>query len=93
MNQLDTNRFRMRVGERGSGITLACGSGAAAVGVAAHRAGLSGRVSDIVMDGGTVTIDWQDDGTDSGRVIMQGPVAYVCRGQLSDELDQCLRAV
>ncbi|WP_295795911.1 diaminopimelate epimerase [uncultured Microbacterium sp.] len=85
--------LRMRVWERGCGITLACGSGASAVGVAAYRAGLSGRVSDIVMDGGMVTIDWQDDGTDSGRVIMQGPVAYVCQGHLSDELDQCLRAV
>ena len=93
VHQLGTNRFRMRVWERGGGITLACGSGASAVGVAAHRAGLSGRVNDIVMDGGTVTIDWQDDGTDTGRVIMQGPVAYVCRGQLSDELEQRLRAV
>jgi diaminopimelate epimerase len=93
VHKLGTNRFRMRVWERGGGITLACGSGASAVGVAANRAGLSGRVNDIVMDGGMVTIDWQDDGTESGRVIMQGPVAYVCRGQLSDELDHCLRAV
>jgi diaminopimelate epimerase len=92
-HQLGTNRFRMRVWERGGGITMACGSGASAVGVAAHRAGLSGRVNDIVMDGGMVTINWQDDGTGSGRVIMQGPVAYVCRGELSYELDHCLRAV
>ena len=93
VHQLGTNCFRMRVWERGGGITLACGSGASAVGVAAYRAGLSGRVNDIVMDGGMVTIDWQDDGTESGRVIMQGPVTYVCRGQLSVELDHCLRAV
>ena len=93
VHQLGKNRFRMRVWERGCGITLACGSGASAVGVAAYRAGLSERVNDIVMDGGVVTIDWQDDGTDSGRVIMQGPVAYVCQGYLSDELDQSLRAV
>ena len=93
VHQLGTNRFRMRVWERGGGITLACGSGAAAGGVAAYRAGLSGRVNDIVMDGGMVTIDWQDDGTEAGRVIMQGPVAYVCRGELSYELDHCLRAV
>ena len=79
--------------KRGGGITLACGSGASAVGVAAQRAGLSGRVNEIVMDGGKVIIDWQDDGTESGRVIMQGPVADVFRGQLSDALDQCLRAV
>jgi len=93
VHQLGTNRFRMRVWERGGGITLACGSGASAVGVAAHRAGLSERINDIVMDGGLVTIDWQDDGTESGRVIMQGPVSYVCCGHLSDELDQWLRAV
>ena len=93
VHQLGENCFRMRVWERGGGITLACGSGASAVGVAVHRAGLSGRVNDIAMDGGVVTIDWQDDGTESGRVIMQGPVAYVCRGQLSHELDHCLRAV
>lgn len=93
VHQLGANRFRMRVWERGVGMTLACGSGASAVGVAAHRGGLSGRVNEIVMDGGMVTIDWQDNGSDSGRVIMQGPVAYVCRGQLSEALDQCLRAV
>ena len=93
VHQLGENCFRMRVWERGEGITLACGSGASAVGVAVHRAGLSGRVNDIAMDGGVVTIDWQDDGTESGREIMQGPVAYVCCGQLSDELDHCLKAV
>jgi len=93
VHQLGENRFRMRVWERGCGITLACGSGASAVGVAVYRAGLSGRVNDIVMDGGIVTIDWQNDGTDTGRVIMQGPVACVYRGHLSDALDQCLRAV
>ena len=92
VHRLGANRFRMRVWERGCGITLACGSGASAVGVAAHRSGLSGRVNDIVMDGGTVTIDWQDDGSESGRVIMKGPVAYVCRGQLSTTLEKSLRA-
>ena len=91
-HHLGANRFRMRVWERGCGITLACGSGASAVGVAAHRSGLSGRVNDIVMDGGMVTIDWQDDGSESGRVIMKGPVAYVCHGQLSTTLDKSLRA-
>jgi diaminopimelate epimerase len=85
VHKLAENRFRMRVWERGGGITLACGSGASAVGVAAHRAGLSGRVNEIVMDGGMVTIDWQDDGSAYGRVVMRGPVAYVCRGQLSDD--------
>lgn len=91
VHQLGANRFRMRVWERGGGMTLACGSGASAVGVAACRAGLSGRLNDIVMDGGAVTIDWQDDGTQAGRVVMQGPVAYVCRGQLNDDLEHGLQ--
>ena len=92
VHQLGANRFRMRVWERGGGLTLACGSGASAVGVAAYRAGLSGRVNEIVMDGGMVVIDWQDDGTPSGRVVMQGPVAYVCRGTLADELSFAVKA-
>ena len=39
-----------------------------------------------------VVIDWQDDGTPSGRVVMQGPVAYVCRGTLADELSLAVKA-
>ena len=92
VHQLGVNRFRMRIWERGGGLTLACGSGASAVGVAAYRAGLSGRMSEIVMDGGMVVIDWQDDGTPSGRVVMQGPVAYVFRGKLADELSHAVKA-
>ena len=93
VHKLAESRFRMRVWERGVGITLACGSGASAVGVAAHRASLSGRVNEIVMDGGMVAIDWQENGTDSGRVMMSGPVAYVCSGELSSDIFTTLEAL
>lgn len=67
--------LRMRVWERGSGITQACGSGACAAAVAAHRRGLTGRRVTVDLDGGRLMIDWRDDG-----VWMTGPVAYVFDG-------------
>ena len=79
--------FRMRVWERGVGITMACGSGACAVGVAVVRRGLGPRSNRIVMDGGAVGIDWDPD---SRHVVMTGPVAYVCDGVLSAEFDRML---
>ncbi len=66
------DRLRMRVWERGTGITLACGSGACATAVAAHRRGLTGRHVLLDLDGGTIEIDWRDDG-----VWMTGPTAHV----------------
>lgn len=74
------DRLRMRVWERGAGITLACGSGACATAVAAHLRGLTGRVVDLIMDGGTLSVDWRDDG-----VWLTGPVAHVFDGHLSAE--------
>ena len=91
-HQIGPNKFRMRVWERGVGITFACGSGACAVGVAVHRSRRGSRKTEIIMDGGSVFIDWQDDGTDGGRVIMRGPVGYVFDGILSTDLDGLLRA-
>ena len=91
VNQIAPNKFRMRVWERGGGITFACGSGACAVGVAVHRSGRGSRRNEIIMDGGSVFIDWQDDGTVGGRVIMSGPVAYAFDGILSDSLGGLLR--
>ncbi|MEC8641907.1 MAG: diaminopimelate epimerase [Pseudomonadota bacterium] len=87
VSRIDEAAFRMRVWERGVGITMACGSGACAVGVAIVRRGLGPRGNRIVMDGGTVHIDW-DEAT--GHVTMTGPVAYVCQGTLSPELDVLL---
>ena len=72
--------LRMRVWERGSGITLACGSGACATAVAAHLRGLTGRQVTLHLDGGVLEIDWRDDG-----VWMTGPVARVFDGWLSPE--------
>jgi diaminopimelate epimerase len=70
----------MRVWERGAGITLACGSGACAVGVAAHLRGLTGRKIRLDVDGGQLEIEWRDDG-----VWMTGPVAHVFDGIVSPE--------
>ena len=74
------DRLRMRVWERGAGITLACGSGACATAVAAHLRGLTGRQVTLDVDGGVLEIEWRDDG-----VWMSGPVAYVFDGVLSPE--------
>ena len=71
------DRLRMRVWERGTGVTLACGSGACAVAVAAHRRGLAGRRVAVLADGGELTVDWRDDG-----VWLSGPVASVFEGVL-----------
>ncbi|WP_207457151.1 diaminopimelate epimerase [Azospirillum sp. SYSU D00513] len=79
---LSPTAIRMRVWERGSGVTRACGTGACATLVAAARRGLTGRKADILLDGGTLTIDWLDD----GRVLMTGPVALSFTGRLASEL-------
>lgn len=73
------DRLRMRVWERGTGVTLACGSGACATAVAAHLRGLTGRHVTLDLDGGVLEIDWRDDG-----VWMTGPTAAVFEGRLSD---------
>lgn len=75
---LGPDHLRMRVWERGTGITLACGSGACATAVAAHLRGLTGRRVRLDLDGGQLDIDWRDDG-----VWMTGPVAHVFDGWLS----------
>jgi len=72
-----TDRLRLRIWERGTGVTLASGSCAAAAGVAAVRRGLTGRRVEIVADGGLIGIDWRDDG-----VWLEGPVAHVYDGTL-----------
>ncbi|MFN3605867.1 MAG: diaminopimelate epimerase, partial [Cypionkella sp.] len=72
--------LRLRVWERGAGITLACGSGTCAAVVAAHLRGLTGRKVRVQADGGTLAVDWREDG-----VWLTGPVAYVFSGILSPE--------
>jgi len=79
---LSPERVRMRVWERGVGITRACGTGACAAGVAAARRGLTGRRVEVVLDGGPLTIEWRDD----GRVLMTGPAEISFTGTLGPAL-------
>ncbi len=74
------DRLRMRVWERGAGITLASGSSSCATAVAAARRGLTGRAVTIDLDGGTLDVDWREDG-----VWMTGPTAHVFDGVLTDD--------
>jgi len=75
-------RLRMRVWERGVGITRACGTGACATLVAASRRGLTGRKAYVILDGGQLAIEWRTD----GHVIMTGPVATSFTGRLDPSL-------
>jgi len=73
---LGPDHLRMRVWERGVGVTLASGSSSCATAVAAARRGLTGKSVTITLDGGDLQIDWRDDG-----VWMTGGTAYVFDGQ------------
>ena len=75
---LDRQNIRMKVWERGGMITLACGSGACAAVVVAHRKGLTERKVTVHLDGGDLIIDWRDDG-----VWMTGTTQLVFSGVLS----------
>lgn len=74
------DHIRMRVWERGVGVTLASGSSSCATAVAAARRGLTGRKVRIDLDGGTLMIDWRDDG-----VWMTGATMHVFTGHLTQE--------
>ena len=78
---LDKNRARVRVWERGVGPTLASGSSACAVVVNGARRGLMDRQADVILDGGTLSIDWREDGA-----WMTGPTAKVFSGTLDPSL-------
>ena len=71
--------IRMRVWERGSGITLACGTGACATAVAANVCRLRGRCSEVEMDGGILKIEWNEL---NGHVYMTGPATTVFEGEI-----------
>ena len=77
---LDRDRIRLRVWERGAGLTKACGTGACAALVAAARRGLTERKATVVVDGGELVIDW-DEATD--HVLMTGPVEIERTGVLA----------
>jgi diaminopimelate epimerase len=75
--------IRLRVWERGAGITQACGTGACAALVNAHRRGLAGRKAAVELDGGALTIEWRES---DNHVLMTGPVAVSFRGTLDPSL-------
>lgn len=79
---LGPQTLRMRVWERGAGITQACGTGACATLVAAARRGLTGRKAEVVLDGGSLFIEWLAD----DHVLMTGPVALAFSGTVDPSL-------
>ncbi|MFL1464364.1 diaminopimelate epimerase [Roseococcus sp. DSY-14] len=74
------DRIRLVVWERGAGLTLACGSGACAAIVNAHRRGLCGRAATIAMPGGELQLEWR---AADGHVLMAGPVATAFTGEVA----------
>ncbi|MGH6877268.1 MAG: diaminopimelate epimerase, partial [Rhizomicrobium sp.] len=76
---ISPGRLRMRVWERGAGVTQACGTGACATVVAAHRRGLSPRVAEVILDGGVLNIEWRagDD-----HIVMTGPTSLAFTGDI-----------
>ncbi len=79
---LSKTHLRMRVWERGAGITQACGTGACATLVAAVRRNISERKATVSLDGGDLEIEWRED----NHVIMSGPVAETFTGTLNPSL-------
>ena len=77
---LAADRIRLRVWERGAGLTKACGTGACAALVASARRGLTGRKATVVVDGGELIIDWDET---TGHVFMTGPVEIERTGVLT----------
>jgi len=80
VSALAPGRLRMRVWERGVGITLACGTGACAAIAAGQRRGFCGQKTDIVLDGGTLTLEWAGEGS---SIFMTGPISVSFQGELS----------
>jgi len=74
------DHMRMRAWERGVGVTLASGSSSCAVAVAAARRGLTGRHVRITLDGGTLDVDWREDG-----VWMTGETSHIASGHLTPD--------
>ena len=77
---IDRKTIRMRVWERSAGETAACGSAACATIVAAVRRDLADRKADVLLNGGTLNLEWRES---DGHVLMTGPVAYIFDGELA----------
>ena len=78
--RIEETAVRTRVWERGSGITMACGTGACATAVAAALTGRTGRRSQIMMDGGTLDIEWRES---DNHVYLTGPAEFVFDGEIA----------
>lgn len=76
---LSDGSIRMRVWERGSGITMACGTGACATAVAAFLTNKCGRETDVIMDGGKLHIEWSEK---DNHIYMTGPAETVFEGEI-----------
>ena len=77
---ISKNHLRMRVWERGVGVTLASGSSSCATAVAAFRLGLTGRSVKVELDGGSILVDWREDG-----VWLTGATQHVFSGVLAQQ--------
>ncbi len=75
-------KIRLRVWERGAGLTLACGTGACAALVTAHRRGICEREAEVLLDGGKLYIRWQEN----DHVIMTGPATITFVGEIEASL-------
>lgn len=78
VTQAGQDHLRMRVWERGAGVTLACGTGACAAAVAAAARGVTGRKTTVTLDGGDLHIDWRES---DGHVLMTGPARFSFAGE------------
>lgn len=79
---LSPERIRVRVWERGAGMTLASGSSACATAINAHRRGLTGRKVEVVLDGGSLFVEWRED----NHVTQTGPYTTSFTGVIAPEL-------
>lgn len=83
-----TDEIRLRVWERGTGVTKACGTGACATAVAAARKGLTSRKARVILDGGSLDIHWRED---DDHILMTGDATLVFEGQLAGEIFKDLK--
>ena len=85
-HKISKDHLRARVWERGVGVTLASGSSSCAAAVASARLGLTGRKVQIDLDGGTIYVDWREDG-----VWMSGDTSHVFNGTLTTQFLKSLK--
>jgi diaminopimelate epimerase len=78
VNVINRKKLRARVWERGAGETLSCGTGACAIAIASRIKKLADNPVDIILPGGTLTVDWDE----VGEVLLSGPAEVVFQGEL-----------